>query len=128
MLDAPDGEGIVAKAKDDEKKRVTVTLTSVKGPDGLARMLPAWVVLHAKTGANLFKKLHVPDGMQVRFNENAYWNKSINLEYLKWLREELNKQGHGEVLCVFDSFTGQICEECLDWMKKKQALDSNNSR
>lgn len=54
------------------------------------------------------KKLTIPQKMKLAFNENAYWNKDINLTYLKWLRAELSELGHKEVLCVFDSFTGQV--------------------
>lgn len=59
-------------------------------------------------GVVLMKKLKIPQNMRLAFNENAYWNKEINLEYLKWLREQLTARGHDQVLCVFDSFTGQV--------------------
>ena len=64
-------------------------------------------ILHI-LGAILMKKLTIPNNMQLAFNENAYWNKDINLNYLKWLRQQLSALGYDEVLCVFDSFTGQV--------------------
>ena len=115
-MDCGDGSG-VCKAGNDDKKRITVTLTTIKGRDGTATMLPPWAVLHGKTGEKILKKLQIPGQMKVAFNENAYWNKEINLSYLQWLRGELDALKYQEVLCIFDSFTGQITNEAINWMK-----------
>ncbi len=56
-----------------------------------------------------------PDGsqMQVRVNEESYWNGVIHGQYLRWLRQEMDKKGVKEFVLLLESFQAHVNQEHL---------------
>lgn len=81
-----------------------------------AKRLPPWVILRAQSGERIAKTLPAVEGLQVRFNPNAYWEEGLQKEWLRWL--DIQVCTSQPRLLVMDAFSAHLTDDSLALAKQ----------